>query len=1188
MALNYDSNETEEEISSIYSQIKSYYESQILLKDLIQKNIQKDIELFLINEKWLDNWKKYSCYNKFKLTLPLKDESNWKEIRQKNEINNGNSSILLNSDINARLDSNFNLVTKECFEIFSKYNKRNKTNVIKLTFESYNKKIIGKYMNKIIVLYINKNNFNLIVFTLEAQDNADNTFDLTNIKQTNMKAFLEQFGIDEKTEKKRINIDNAGFNYNVEFINKSYKKLKDKECKFKNLVSFLKNFDYNSNLLLNQLLNDENKHIMYLINDDSIKQILNYINKNQQGNAEEIKSNNINISEEINSNRAIYNYIKENKTGNIIKFYSSFKLINPDIWEYMQRFFKLRLEIKVYIYYLKNNNILIQYNDKTFEIIEMSNNIINRLLLFCFLSNNNASEAFNEIINLDFDEYLQKNNINILINNKASQDIFDYSNNQNTGVIININEIKNNSDNFIIINCDQFKNDGLNIGLNINNNKTYMNINTNNSLNDNTNSSDNNKQSEINKEKSDLKEINPSTLIIIKRCMECNSKKNKKQNLNINSNKDKNLNNKSNDKEKVLLNNEISNNINKEVKIDKNLDENKANNGNMNFNNNINNILNQNKGFDNKNMNYSNMNYNNMSEINYNNNFIKNINEFNNNYNMNFMNYSNINNNMNYNNNMKYNYNMNNNDINNINNANNNIENNMHNINDQNINNLNNNNINFMNNNNIYNMNNNNIDNNNMNFSNMNNKNMDNNNNNMNNNMVNNNNNMNYSNMNNYNNNNNNMNFNKFNNINNNNSNFNDKNNNNLMNNNNANNFNNGNFSNNNYQFNKQFNNMNNQNYNYQINNNQNQNNYNQNYQINNNIKKSPNQDMNIEAIKSVIQCLSDFKMLSNYFLNPNKYNEYINFHNNFPITSKYVYIINKSIKNPKNFNNDLVKLKHLIEQKYKLILFDPKDIFKCLIESIHKENKIPINNNDNNNYNQIIPTKREEIYSYFLKNKFKPENTTIISNNFFGGKEIVKECLGCKNHAYEYEIFKLIDFQIEEMYKGYMVYKANKLIQQKIKINKISNDILLNKGEKKININELFYYYLYYQKEIKEAFYCNKCGFQNAFTKYNYQFTILPNSLCIALNRELKISIKVEIVEFIDLPVLGQWKKYELIGILSYNAQMNNYFSISKNRLDNQWYLYKDDNISAFNIANVYNYGIPYILFYQEKIWNK
>ena len=97
-----------------------------------------------------------------------------------------------------------------------------------------------------------------------------------------------------------------------------------------------------------------------------------------------------------------------------------------------------------------------------------------------------------------------------------------------------------------------------------------------------------------------------------------------------------------------------------------------------------------------------------------------------------------------------------------------------------------------------------------------------------------------------------------------------------------------------------------------------------------------------------------------------------------------------------------------------------------------------------------------------------------------------------------------------------------------------------------------------------------------------------MPNSLCIALNRELKISIKVEIVEFIDLPVLGQWKKYELIGILSYNAQMNNYFSISKNRLDNQWYLYKDDNISAFNIANVYNYGIPYILFYQEKIWNK
>ena len=61
--------------------------------------------------------------------------------------------------------------------------------------------------------------------------------------------------------------------------------------------------------------------------------------------------------------------------------------------------------------------------------------------------------------------------------------------------------------------------------------------------------------------------------------------------------------------------------------------------------------------------------------------------------------------------------------------------------------------------------------------------------------------------------------------------------------------------------------------------------------------------------------------------------------------------------------------------------------------------------------------------------------------------------------------------------------------------------------------------------------------------------------------------------------------KKYELIGIISYNQQNNDYFSMSRNRLDNQWYMYKGDNISPFNIINVYNYGLPYILFYQVKI---
>ena len=1180
MSKNFYSFTKEQEI---YLQVKSYYESQCLLKDLIQKDIQKSIELYLIDEEWLDNWKKMCNYSEVKMNLPLKDENNWKEIIENFKIDNDISSFSLNSNINANLDSNFHLVTKECFENFMKFNKSNSTNEIKLTFESYNKKIIRQYTNKVFILYINKNNFNLIEFILETPDNTNDIFSLTNIKESNMKEFLEQFGIDCNTEKKQIKIDDIGCNIHVEFINKSFKKLKCKECEFNDFICFLKDFDHNSNLLFNKLLNNkEKRHIMYLINDDSINHILNNINKFnniQQQDTEENESSSINESEEKNLNLKIVNYMKDNKTGNIIKFYSDYKFINPRIWEYIQKFFNFNTEVKVYIYFLKDNNILVQYNEKTFELIEISKNIIYPLLLFCFYSNYDTSEFIEEMISLGFDEYSEKYNINILIRNQSNQELTDYSNNQNVGLVININAIKEKSEDFNMISHNQLINEKLNIGLNINNEINNMNGNSNNTLNNKTNNSDNNRLSEINKEKSDLNEENLSTMIIIKKCWgNCKSKENNKQNLNNNSNNIKKFNNNSNksyDSNAMSLYSNKSNNFKNDdsnessniININNNLNNQNqiiTNNTNMNnvFNNSnnnnyinsINNNLDKNKAFNNINMNYNNMNINNMSDINSNNNFINKKNQFENNNNMNF---SNMNNNMNYNND----YNVNNNGINNSNNMNSNMY-NMNGMNNINI--INNKNMNSLNNN-MYNINNN-----------MNNINLKNNN--INNNMDSNN--MNYSKMNNYNINNN-MNFSNINNMDNN-SNLNNKNNNNSMNMSNINNFHNDNNSNNNYQFNNQINNMINQNYSNQINNNQN--NYIPNYQMSNNINNLPNQNLNIEPIKSVVQCLFECKSLTNYFLNPSKYNEYTTFPDAFPITAKYAIIVNEAMNNPIHSKKLFIEFKSLIEKKYNLNLFDPKEILIYILETIHQENKIPSENN--NNYNQSIPNTREQIYNFFLKTKFMPENTTIISNNFFGGKEIIKECLGCKNLSYEYEIFKLIEFPIEDMYGGYILNKAKMLILENKKLNILKNEFMNNRGEKKINIHELFYYYVYCQKEKNENFICSKCGYQSMPMKYNYKFTILPNNLCLVLSRkrDTKINIKVNVVENIELPFFNQSKKYELIGIISYNAETNNYFSMSKSRLDNQWYLYKDDNISSFNIINVYNYGIPYILFYQVK----
>ena len=1310
MSKHFDTIYLEEE--KLFSQIKSYYESQNILKELIQKNIQKTIELYLINDEWLDNWKQNSFYNEIKMNLDLNNENNWKQIIQKNKSKE-NVSTSLNIEINGNMSSNFHLVTKECFENFIKNSYENNTNIIKLTFESYNKKIIAKFFNTIIVLYIYKNNFNLVLFILDEQNN-NNLFDFNFIKQSNMNEYLKQIGIDDNTEKKVISLSKDGFSYNIEFINKSFKTIKEKENKCKNLLAYLLNFDFNFDLLLKQIMfNKTNNYIMYLINEDSIIQILNYLNtlyNNQQQSVEENKNemekkifeneSNNNELELINQNQKIFNYLKDNKSGNIYKLYTNYKLLNQEIWHNIKTLFKWNIEIQIYIYFLNNNFFIIQYDEKSFEIVEISNNIIHHILLFYIHNNYNTNELINEILNLGFNGYLQKYNINLLISEQSSQDIIDYSNNnQNVGIIININNAKNNSEDFNILKYDELGQDKLNLGLNINNEqKNIMNNNSNNTQkSDNISNNMNSKQNEINNQNSDIDEVNQITKIMIKNSL----KKRDFKKFNIPNLFNNNINNDLKDKESFnnnninnnnlmnLINNNISNNFNNENKIENNNNNNNFNNNlinnnmnniinipkhnnyinpniesninnlnnkinNMNISDGINKNLNKNENIvqnaninnnndinmnnfnninmninnnmvnmninKNNNQNYNDMNISNMNNCNINNNSINNdnnkssnntINNFNitNNNNINnninfknnnFNNNNNINNNMNFNNNnfnnmkninynginninmmnsnMNYNNinnnmnNLKNNNMNNINNNINNINNNMNNINN-NMNNIKNNNINNINTN-MYNnnMNNNmnNINSNNINF--MNNNNVNNINNSNMNNIINNDNNM--KNINNFNNNNN-MNFMNFNNMNNNNNN---SNNNNLMNMNNINNFNNTNLANNNYQFNNQINNMNNQ-----INMSQNNfiPNFNMNY--NNNINMWPNQNMiNIEPIKSVIQCLGDCKLLTNYFLNPSKYNEYISFIDNFPITSKYAIIIKKAMQNSNNFNKLSIELKNLIEKKYKITLSSPKDILKYIIESIHEENKTPI---ENNNFNQMFLGTREQIYNYFLKYKFIPENTTIISNNFFGVKETIKECTNCKSLKYEYELFKLIEFQIEEIYKYNMISKANKILLQNKRMNKFNNDIMFNKGEKKININDLFYYYVYCQKEKKDSFFCNKCNFQNIITKYNYKFTILPNYLCITLNRDSNINIKVEIEENIELPFLMKIKKYELIGIISYNQQNNDYFSMSRNRLDNQWYMYKGDNISPFNIINVYNYGLPYILFYQVKI---
>lgn len=175
--MNFNNFFVEEDI--LYSQIQNYDISQKIIKRLIDENIPAEIELYIINDEFLNQWKKKSCFDEIKFNLPLKNPQNWRKIRYNNnadnniviEINNmnlikcENNGICTNITINPK--SKFDFITKECFECFAKNTIIVNNLIIKTTFISHKNKLISKYNDKIFVLYKHQRNLNFLLFTLK-------------------------------------------------------------------------------------------------------------------------------------------------------------------------------------------------------------------------------------------------------------------------------------------------------------------------------------------------------------------------------------------------------------------------------------------------------------------------------------------------------------------------------------------------------------------------------------------------------------------------------------------------------------------------------------------------------------------------------------------------------------------------------------------------------------------------------------------------------------------------------------------------------------------------------------------------------------------------------------------------------------------------------------------------------------
>ena len=333
--------------------------------------------------------------------------------------------------------------------------------------------------------------------------------------------------------------------------------------------------------------------------------------------------------------------------------------------------------------------------------------------------------------------------------------------------------------------------------------------------------------------------------------------------------------------------------------------------------------------------------------------------------------------------------------------------------------------------------------------------------------------------------------------------------------------------------------------------------------------------------MNSVLQCLSQTKPLTDYFLNDKNIDRIIN--NNIAIKnnnelqlSPIYYALIKQLwsKNgsksifPNNFMNQIEKMNPSFKQSQ---AGDSKDFIIFILKQLHKELKWPIKGINQNNIDKPLNQyDKRNSFNYFF-NEFR-KGCSIISDIFFGFNEITNECINCKNICnlnginnsifYNYEIFNCLIFPLE-----------------KIK----------NSKNNKVSINECFIYLNKPETFMGEnRYYCNICK-SISDSIYSSKILIVPNILILILHRgkdnindvKLEFNETMDITQFVlkrDKPQLI----YNLYGVITY-IDKSHFIASCKSSINNKWYRFNDDNISPISSIQkeVIEFGIPYILFY-------
>ena len=353
--------------------------------------------------------------------------------------------------------------------------------------------------------------------------------------------------------------------------------------------------------------------------------------------------------------------------------------------------------------------------------------------------------------------------------------------------------------------------------------------------------------------------------------------------------------------------------------------------------------------------------------------------------------------------------------------------------------------------------------------------------------------------------------------------------------------------------------------------------------------------------MNATLQCLSQTQKLTNYFLKSEHLQKIINNNiaqidpNSYQLSPVYLELIQNLWSNnglkyyaPYNFMKRVNDMNPLFKKGE---AGDAKDFIIFVLEQMHKELKKPLKLN---NINADLPINQYDKHNTLLNffNEFTKE-TSVLSDLFFGFNETTNVCLNCKQIyisqnkpfpiCYNYGIFNVLIFPLEEV----------KNLKNSMNLMNFQN--FYQGPTNTVNIDDCF---IYNQKTDlftgENKNYCNICK-QLCDSEYTSRIYICPDYLILILNRGKgnKFKVKMDFNFTIDITnyILQKEKNrmiYNLYGVITHIGESgpNAHFIAScKSPVDGKWYRYNDamvDIIKDFN-AEVYNYGVPYILFYEK-----